>query len=79
MTRFIILPALLALAATTATAETPTPAPIASAPASRQRSLTLADAIELSLANNPDLAVAGVAPRRAAAEVERQKGAFDHP
>ncbi|MBZ0231704.1 MAG: TolC family protein, partial [Deltaproteobacteria bacterium] len=39
--------------------------------------ISLADAIDRALGHHPDLAVAGFAPRRAAAEVERQRGAFD--
>ena len=68
MIRFITLAALVA-AAPAAHADTP--------PASRDLALSLADAIALSLKNNPDLAVARFAPRRAAAAVRQQRGAFD--
>ena len=69
MIRFTALATALALASSAiAYADT--------APA-RELRISLADAVALSLANNPDIAAAGLAPRRAAAEVEQQHGIFD--
>jgi outer membrane protein len=39
--------------------------------------LSLRDALSLALANNQDVAIAAIAPRRATAEVTRQQAAFD--
>jgi outer membrane protein len=49
----------------------------AQAEARREVRLSLADAVALSLKNNPEIAIAGFAPRRAAAEVKQQRGVFD--
>jgi outer membrane protein len=67
MIRFTTL--IIALAAST-------PALADTAPR-RELRISLSDAVALSLKNNPDIAVAGFAPRIAAAEVKRQRGIFD--
>lgn len=50
---------------------------IAHADNRREIRLSLADAVALSLKNNPELAIAGVAPRIAAADVKQERGVFD--
>jgi outer membrane protein len=50
---------------------------LATSSAHAETLLSLEDAIALSLTNNPDIAVAGFAPRKAEAEIRAQQGAFD--
>lgn len=55
-------------------------AALAASPAAagrRELRISLSDAIALALKNSPDVAVAGLAPRIAAAEVKHQRGLFD--
>lgn len=73
-----VRPSILALAALAAAASTTTAsAQPSAAPVRAEMRLSLADAIALALHGNPELAIAGLAPRRAAAEVTRQRGVFD--
>jgi HAE1 family hydrophobic/amphiphilic exporter-1 len=79
----VLLAAAITLGATTAFAQTQTPAaagaqtPAAADPAAGPaKTLTLQQAVEMALSNNPDLAVARVEPQVGIAIVGQAKGAF---
>jgi outer membrane protein len=74
VTRFTTLSTVIAL--TVATLATSTSVAQPSQTSNREMRISLADAIALSLENNPDLAAAGLAPRRAAADIKQQEGVF---
>ena len=83
MIRFRSLSSTIALAAFVVAAASTTAYAQPAAPTTETSSvrkevrLSLSDAIALSLRNNPDIAIAGFAPRRAAAGVKQQRGVFD--